>query len=145
MSDASPARPKAPAKPRAKKAPAAVAETGSVAAEVKTPAPRKTATKTAAKTAAKPAAKKTKGAPIETPAVLGEAPAEETTAEAIEAAPSNLAESASVASVSAEAPVSREERIRVAAYRRYAARGYTDGHMLDDWVEAEREIEQHAS
>jgi hypothetical protein len=36
----------------------------------------------------------------------------------------------------------REKMIREAAYRRYVQRGYTPGHELDDWYEAEAEIEQ---
>ena len=35
----------------------------------------------------------------------------------------------------------REEMIREAAYYRYAQRGYTPGHELDDWYEAEAELE----
>lgn len=35
----------------------------------------------------------------------------------------------------------REERIRVAAYYRYLARGAAPGHALDDWLAAEWEID----
>ena len=35
----------------------------------------------------------------------------------------------------------REARIREAAYNRYADRGYEHGHDLEDWLEAEAEIE----
>ncbi len=35
----------------------------------------------------------------------------------------------------------REERIREAAYSRYADRGYEHGHDLEDWLEAEAEME----
>lgn len=35
----------------------------------------------------------------------------------------------------------REERIREAAYNRYADRGYEHGHDLEDWLEAEAEID----
>ena len=35
----------------------------------------------------------------------------------------------------------RLERIREAAYSRYADRGYEHGHDLEDWLEAEAEIE----
>ena len=38
----------------------------------------------------------------------------------------------------------REAMIREAAYYRYAQRGYTPGHELDDWYEAEAEIEHIA-
>lgn len=36
---------------------------------------------------------------------------------------------------------SREERIAIAAYWRAAKRQFEPGHELDDWLEAEREIE----
>ena len=36
---------------------------------------------------------------------------------------------------------SREERIAIAAYWRAAKRQFAPGHELDDWLEAEREIE----
>ena len=36
----------------------------------------------------------------------------------------------------------RETMIRVAAYYRYAQRGYTPGHELDDWFEAEAALER---
>lgn len=32
------------------------------------------------------------------------------------------------------------ERVEARAYERYLARGAEDGHDLDDWLEAEREI-----
>jgi hypothetical protein len=32
------------------------------------------------------------------------------------------------------------EEIAAAAYARYAARGYVDGHDLEDWLEAESEL-----
>ena len=35
----------------------------------------------------------------------------------------------------------REKMIREAAYYRYAQRGYTPGHELDDWIEAEAALE----
>ena len=35
----------------------------------------------------------------------------------------------------------REKMIREAAYYRYAQRGYTPGHELDDWYEAEAALE----
>lgn len=35
----------------------------------------------------------------------------------------------------------REAMLREAAYYRYAERGYTDGHDLDDWLAAEAELE----
>lgn len=39
----------------------------------------------------------------------------------------------------------REAMIREAAYYRYLARGGLPGHELDDWLEAEREIEGRLS
>jgi hypothetical protein len=39
----------------------------------------------------------------------------------------------------------REAMIREAAYYRYMQRGYTPGHELDDWYEAEAEIEHITS
>lgn len=36
----------------------------------------------------------------------------------------------------------REEMIREAAYYRYVQRGYTPGHELDDWLEAEAELDR---
>ena len=33
-----------------------------------------------------------------------------------------------------------EDRIRQRAYERYRERGSQDGHDLDDWLEAEREL-----
>ena len=39
----------------------------------------------------------------------------------------------------------REAAIREAAYSLYAQRGYTPGHELDDWLEAEAELERMAS
>jgi DUF2934 family protein len=35
-----------------------------------------------------------------------------------------------------------EEEIRMRAYRRYLERGGTDGHDVEDWVEAEKELKQ---
>ncbi|MEF7612578.1 DUF2934 domain-containing protein [Aquincola sp. MAHUQ-54] len=40
----------------------------------------------------------------------------------------------------AQAP-GREERIRVAAYGRYLARGMASGHEVEDWLDAEREVD----
>ena len=34
-----------------------------------------------------------------------------------------------------------EDRIRQRAFERYQARGGEDGHDMDDWFEAEREVE----
>jgi Protein of unknown function (DUF2934) len=36
----------------------------------------------------------------------------------------------------------REERIRAAAYAKYEKRGFTPGHDEEDWLEAERDIDQ---
>ena len=38
----------------------------------------------------------------------------------------------------------REERIKEAAYGRYADRGYEHGHDLEDWLEAEAEIDSES-
>jgi hypothetical protein len=35
-----------------------------------------------------------------------------------------------------------EEEIRIRAYRRYLERGASDGHDIEDWVEAERELKR---
>lgn len=40
---------------------------------------------------------------------------------------------------------SREERIRLAAYRRYAQRGESDGNSIQDWLDAEAEIDEQSS
>ena len=40
---------------------------------------------------------------------------------------------------------SREERIRVAAYLRYQSRGSANGDSLQDWVEAEAEVDRQAA
>ena len=42
-------------------------------------------------------------------------------------------------------PGMREERIRLAAYRRFIARGGEHGRDVDDWVAAEAEIEEEAT
>lgn len=39
---------------------------------------------------------------------------------------------------------SREERIAIAAYWRAAKRQFEPGHELDDWLEAEQEIERES-
>jgi hypothetical protein len=39
------------------------------------------------------------------------------------------------------AEADREERIRVRAYELYEARGGEDGHDVEDWLEAEAEID----
>jgi Protein of unknown function (DUF2934) len=38
------------------------------------------------------------------------------------------------------AEANREEEVRRRAYELYEARGYGDGHDLEDWLEAEAEI-----
>ena len=38
------------------------------------------------------------------------------------------------------AEIGREEQIRLRAYELYEARGRGDGHDLEDWLEAETEI-----
>ncbi len=42
-------------------------------------------------------------------------------------------------------PEQREAMIREAAYHRYAKRGYTPGHDLDDWLAAEAELDHKMS
>lgn len=44
-------------------------------------------------------------------------------------------------SQSAEESPDRHDRIARAAYRRAQARGFEPGHDLEDWLEAEREID----
>jgi hypothetical protein len=38
----------------------------------------------------------------------------------------------------------RQQEIAMRAYELYAAHGYRQGHDLDDWLEAEREIDRAA-
>jgi Protein of unknown function (DUF2934) len=45
-----------------------------------------------------------------------------------------------VASNDKDSPISREERIRNAAYRRYQERGNEPGDSVADWLHAEGEI-----
>jgi hypothetical protein len=37
-------------------------------------------------------------------------------------------------------PATREELVAKRAYERYAARGYVDGHDVEDWLAAESEV-----
>ena len=37
-------------------------------------------------------------------------------------------------------PAMREELVAKRAYERYAARGYLDGHDVEDWLAAEAEV-----
>src|SRR5512135_3601260 len=39
-------------------------------------------------------------------------------------------------------PALRHRMIGEAAYRRYVERGYADGHDLDDWLQAEADVER---
>jgi hypothetical protein len=41
---------------------------------------------------------------------------------------------------STETPNRDPESVARRAYERYEARGYEDGHDMDDWLEAEREL-----
>ncbi|HEY9065432.1 MAG TPA: DUF2934 domain-containing protein [Burkholderiaceae bacterium] len=41
----------------------------------------------------------------------------------------------------ADRPLTRDERVRAAAYRRFVARGGEDGNDVEDWLEAEREVD----
>jgi hypothetical protein len=43
------------------------------------------------------------------------------------------------------ADVSSADRIAQRAYERYEARGREDGHDMEDWFEAERELQQGVS
>ena len=43
-----------------------------------------------------------------------------------------------------ETPEEVQERIRQRAYGLYEARGYEEGHALDDWLQAEAEIADKA-
>jgi hypothetical protein len=38
-----------------------------------------------------------------------------------------------------------QEEIRVRAYELYIARGGADGHAMDDWIQAERELRARAT
>jgi len=42
-------------------------------------------------------------------------------------------------------PETREALIRVAAYSFYERRGFVDGHELEDWLQAEMEIDRRAT
>lgn len=42
-------------------------------------------------------------------------------------------------------PQTREALIRLAAYRFYERRGFIDGHELEDWLQAEMEIDRRAA
>ena len=41
----------------------------------------------------------------------------------------------------ADRPPTRDERVRAAAYRRFVARGGENGNDVEDWLEAEREVD----
>jgi hypothetical protein len=43
-----------------------------------------------------------------------------------------------------QSPSEQQQRIAQRAYELYAARGYQDGHDLEDWLEAERGLERAA-
>jgi Protein of unknown function (DUF2934) len=51
----------------------------------------------------------------------------------------NLSKTVSTSSRTA-AEADREEQIRVRAYELYVARGGEDGHDMEDWLQAEAEI-----
>ena len=114
MTSAVPATPKAPRKPRAKKP--AVAKT-TIAAVEETVAPVAAAPEVV--TAAVAASPVVVASPVVAAPVVAE-----------------------VAEAAKAPALSTEERIRLAAYLRYEARGFTPGDSLQDWVEAEREVGQ---
>lgn len=43
-----------------------------------------------------------------------------------------------------ESSSERRQQVATRAYELYAARGYRQGHEIDDWLEAEREIDRAA-
>jgi hypothetical protein len=49
-------------------------------------------------------------------------------------------DSASALSPSSESSAQREARIRTRAYELYEQHGFQDGHDLDNWLQAEREL-----
>ncbi|NJN70409.1 MAG: DUF2934 domain-containing protein [Nitrospira sp.] len=51
-----------------------------------------------------------------------------------------LAQSAGKESAQAVLDDDVQQRIAMRAYERYQERGYSDGHDLDDWLEAERDL-----
>jgi hypothetical protein len=44
-----------------------------------------------------------------------------------------------------EDPATREALIRLAAYSFYERRGFIDGHELEDWLQAEMEVNRRAA
>ena len=42
-------------------------------------------------------------------------------------------------------PATREALIRLAAYSFYERRGFIDGHELEDWLQAEMEVDRRAA
>ena len=44
-----------------------------------------------------------------------------------------------------EDPATREALVRLAAYSFYERRGFIDGHELEDWLQAEMEIDRRAA
>jgi hypothetical protein len=53
---------------------------------------------------------------------------------------SNVSQSIQPDTARDDAPRPDEDRIRQRAYERYRERGSEDGHDVDDWLEAEREL-----
>jgi Protein of unknown function (DUF2934) len=54
------------------------------------------------------------------------------------------AAAASAASVRKLDPAQREALIRLAAYSFYERRGFVGGHELEDWLQAEMEVDRQA-
>ena len=108
-------------------------------------APPKTAAKAPPKTAAKTPAK----APAKTPAKRATKPPakDKGTATGV-TAPATVAATSSGAARSDPAPAvridpaARHGLIAEVAYARYAARGYVTGHELDDWLQAEADVDR---
>jgi hypothetical protein len=61
--------------------------------------------------------------------------------------PNNVVNMAPIDGAGANAPAAgvTEEQIAHRAYELYCERGCQDGHDLDDWLQAERDVRSHAT
>lgn len=98
--------------------------------------------KSASKTTAKPAEKATKAKAAGTTATKAAAPKTEKKAAAPKAAAPKKTPAAKKSPGSALAPDQRRFYVEVAAYYIAERRGFHGGSELDDWVEAEKEIDR---
>jgi hypothetical protein len=112
-------------------------------------APPKTAAKVPARAPAKTPAKAPAKAPAKTSAKRATKPpakdkdtATGVTAPAAVAATSSGAARSDPAPAARIDPVARHRLIAEVAYARYAARGYVTGHELDDWLQAEADVDR---